>query len=311
MKNTPSRPQKTGFKKVDECLNRHVQSGGYYAVAKRAGKQFRKSLKTNDRQLAQRRRSDYRENVHRLPDDSGASRVTVAEFAERWFGVAALRMKEKSATRKKLSLKNLGGYFGKLPLRKVTARDCEAWMQARSSHVAASTFNNERGTLQSVFAVAKREKLLLNNSAEILPRSKADKSKPVIPNREQFAKLLETLKGVDPRAKHAVTLVELLACSGMRLGEAVALRWEEVNFAGERFTVTGGEQGTKNHKARLVPIFPNLRCLLELLREGAELSSAPWRRAFRSVFRKYTRMTKGTRKRWNGTRFPGRRQAIG
>jgi hypothetical protein len=44
------------FKNVGENLYRHTPSGNYYALLKRNGKQFRRSLKTNDRALASRRR---------------------------------------------------------------------------------------------------------------------------------------------------------------------------------------------------------------------------------------------------------------
>jgi len=43
---------KAVFRKVAACLYRHETSGGYYALLKRGGKQFRKSLGTTDRQLA-------------------------------------------------------------------------------------------------------------------------------------------------------------------------------------------------------------------------------------------------------------------
>lgn len=39
------------------------QSGGYYALVKRADKQFRRSLKSKDRKLAERRLSDFRAQV--------------------------------------------------------------------------------------------------------------------------------------------------------------------------------------------------------------------------------------------------------
>lgn len=261
---------KAVFHKVAECLYRHETSGGYYALLKRGGKQFRKSLATTDRQLAQRRLSEYRDKVHRLTDDTGASRVTFSEFAERWCENAVVRLKEKSAVRKKLSVKNLGKFFGPMPVRKIAPRDCEDWMRARSPGISASTFNNERETLQSLFAVAKREGVILDNPAENLPRRKADKSKPVIPTREQFASLLSAIQTLDARARHAGTLVELLAYSGMRLNEAVSLRWGDIDFDRGLFMVTGGERGTKNHEVRAVPIFPNLRAFLDKQREAGE-----------------------------------------
>jgi hypothetical protein len=43
------------FHKVAENLYRLESSGGYYALIQRSGKQFRRSLKTKDRKLADRR----------------------------------------------------------------------------------------------------------------------------------------------------------------------------------------------------------------------------------------------------------------
>jgi hypothetical protein len=46
---------------VAENLYRLESSGGYYALVKKAGKQFRRSLKTKDRKLAERRLNEIRE----------------------------------------------------------------------------------------------------------------------------------------------------------------------------------------------------------------------------------------------------------
>src|SRR5262249_29855409 len=51
--------------------------------------------------------------------------------------------------------------------------------------------------------------------------------------------------------------------SGMRLAEATALLWRNVDFSRSSFTVTGGEQGTKNHEPRTVPLFPAMAEVLQ------------------------------------------------
>ena len=48
------------FHKVAENLYRLESSGGYYSLVKRAGKQFRRFLKTKDRKLAERRLGDLK-----------------------------------------------------------------------------------------------------------------------------------------------------------------------------------------------------------------------------------------------------------
>ena len=48
-KNTPSSRKQYTFKRVSENLCKVIETGGYYALVKRGGKQIRRSLKTNDK----------------------------------------------------------------------------------------------------------------------------------------------------------------------------------------------------------------------------------------------------------------------
>jgi len=50
--------RKVVFHRVAENLFRLEMTGGYYALLKRGNKQFRRSLKTKDRKLAERRLAD-------------------------------------------------------------------------------------------------------------------------------------------------------------------------------------------------------------------------------------------------------------
>lgn len=81
------------------------------------------------------------------------------------------------------------------------------------------------------------------------------------------------MRKLDVRAKQGANLVELLAVSGMRLSEATSFCWSDVDFDRGAFVVTGGEQGTKNHEVRTVPLFPVMRAFLERLR--AERNPSP------------------------------------
>jgi integrase len=255
------------FRKVAECLYRHEPSGNYYGLVKRRGKQIRRSLKTKDRQLATRRLVLFREKVARLSDLGARTQITFDELANRWFETIRLRLKPASAARRLTSIRQLTPFFGKMPVRNIGPRDCDEWTVWRGNEISASTFNNERETLRAVLNLAKRDGILLDNPAEVVTRRKLGKANLVIPTRQQFRTLLDTIRAMDRRAWAGADLVELLACSGMRLAEATALRWADVDFTGERFTVTGGEIGTKNSEARTVPLFPGLRHLLERFRK--------------------------------------------
>ena len=62
-KNTSQTTEQPVFHKVAENLYRFESSDGYYALLKRGGKQFRRSLKTKDRKLADRRLNDLRTKI--------------------------------------------------------------------------------------------------------------------------------------------------------------------------------------------------------------------------------------------------------
>lgn len=61
--NAPVQPT---FNKVGENLYRLESTSGYYALLKRGDKQFRRSLKTKDRKLADRRLAALREEIGNL-----------------------------------------------------------------------------------------------------------------------------------------------------------------------------------------------------------------------------------------------------
>lgn len=66
------------FQRVGLNLYRLTATGGYYALLKRVDKQFRRSLRTKDRRLAQ-----LRNNVGNLTTDAEA-RLTFDELSTQW-----------------------------------------------------------------------------------------------------------------------------------------------------------------------------------------------------------------------------------
>ena len=143
---------------------------------------------------------------------------------------------------------------------------CDAWATKRGGKIAASTFNKERDVLQTILKYGCRDGLLLENPAAHLVRRKMSKVQIVVPTREQFKVLVEQVRSLDARTEASARLIELLAYSGMRLTEATSLKWSDVDFERGAFIVTGGEQGTKNHEVRSVPLFPAFLSFLERLK---------------------------------------------
>jgi len=255
------------FKRVAECLYRHSTSGIYYALVKRRGKQFRKSLKTTDRQLAERRLADFRGAVTGQTSPTKDKAITFMEFANDWLEIAQTRLKPSSARSVAISLTQLNRHFGLLPVRRISTLDCHQWEKRRGGEVGPSAFNHDRTVLLAVLNYAVREGLLLNNPAVVVARRTLPKGKIAIPSKAEFVRLVEAIRALGSRAESSADLVELLAYSGMRLSEALGLTWVDIDFDRNQFVVTGGTKGTKNHEVRVVPLFPAMRSLLEILRD--------------------------------------------
>ena len=85
-------------------------SGPYYAFLKHAGKQFRRSLKTRDRKLAERRLAELRHKVGNLTISDDA-KLSCKPIADRWLASIWHTMKPASINRLEKCIKGLEPFF--------------------------------------------------------------------------------------------------------------------------------------------------------------------------------------------------------
>jgi integrase len=251
--------------KVAECLYRNGH-GTYFAIVKVNGKQIKRSLKTDDSALAKRRLGELRIKAKGL---SGQDKSMLFDhLVTRWLSVKKPDLRPNSYERLKGIAGKAGKFFDGLPVRSIGQTQIERWKITRAGEIGARSFNYERDTLRQIFEYARLNlRIILDNPADTVKKRKTDKPHIVIPTKEQFRTLLAALRN-EPRAKEAARLVEFLAYSGLRLGEAREVCWRDINFDLNTLVVTGGEIGTKNHEFRIVPLFaPLLRFLIDLKKE--------------------------------------------
>ena len=250
-----------------ENLRRLKTSGVYYVFAKRDGKQFRRSLHTTDKATARRLKDDFMRECDRLAS-AEASQIDFEELAGRWIESERHTLKPSTATRREACVKAIVPAFSGLQIRGITARDCEEWAIERAKEVSPPTFAKELETMRGAFRYATAQGLIFRDPSAHVKRPKIRNKIPDVPTREQFQSLVAKIRGQSQKkGEDGALLVELLAYSGMRLGEARALRWRDVNFSQGVFTVTGGERGTKNHEHRTVPISEAMAGLLKRLKK--------------------------------------------
>ena len=267
-KKTSSTRKPYTFKRVSENLYKVIETGGYYALVKRGGKQIRRSLKTTDKALARRRLVGLKEKASKLRTGKENASITFEQYSQRWIEAKAASLKSKTIRRMKDCLKGIRPYLGNNLIRNITYQDCERWLIGRGKDLKPSAYRQERQLMIGVLKAAERDGIILDNPAIQLPNKKMPKIEIHVPTHEQFRSLIKQMRQADSRGIHGAYLVELLAYSGMRLNEATNLMWSEIDLDRDCFTVTGGEYGTKNHDIRTVPLFPAMRELLERIRSA-------------------------------------------
>jgi len=264
---------KQRFKKVGPNLYRDA-AGRYYLLVKRGGKQFRRSLKTTDAALAKRRLREFQDQAGRLNTDGTNSSIRFNELAERWLAAKRPDLKASSAARRATAVKALGPYFNGRLVRAIGAKEVETWKINRGPSISPRTWNIEVETLKQIFVYARDTlRIVLNNPVEKLKRKKERKTGIVIPSKEQFRALVDELRSGHRSTGEAADLVEFLAYSGCRIGEVRSLRWQDINQELGTVLITGGELGTKNHEARVIPLFVPVARLVQSMRTGKRFDS--------------------------------------
>ena len=109
-KNTSQPVEKPAFHKVAENLYRLESSNGYYALLKRGGKQFRRSLKTKDRKLADRRLNDLRAKIGCLKISPDA-KLNFEQAAKLWLETNQHAASSGTVKRREMYIKGLRPIF--------------------------------------------------------------------------------------------------------------------------------------------------------------------------------------------------------
>ena len=264
------------LKRVGQNLYR-TASGRYYLLVKRGGKQFRRSLRTTDAALAKRRLREFQDKASRLAGDSGDRAIRFEDLCERWLASRKPELKASSYYRRVVAVRGLGKVFDGTVVRSIGNSEIEKWKSRRGAELSARSWNIELETLKQILEYARNSlRIILDNPAAELTRKKQRKSVVRIPTKDQFRTLVAELRNGHRSTGEAADLVEFMAYSGTRRGEAIEVTWRDVNWSRDSVVITGGLTGTKNHEARSIPLFQPLRRLLESMcqAQGVDKSSA-------------------------------------
>jgi integrase len=182
--------------------------------------------------------------------DPRAGRITVAEYARRW--AATRPHKRRSARRLESHITNHldGTTLGARPLAAVRPSEAQAWVTDRSRVLAPSTLRNLVSWVRSVYAGAVADQLVASSpfakGKVALPTTHRPRIVPL--TVAQVAALADAM----PARNRAMVLVQ--AGLGLRIGELLALRQQDVNFLGRAVSVA--TQMDPDERVRIDPKTP-------------------------------------------------------
>lgn len=165
--------------------------------------------------------------------DPKAGRITVAEWSETWLRGLTLKPKTRAGYESVLRSRLLP-WFGDYQLRQVTPAAVREWMAAMATEVGPARVRQARSLLHQMLEVAVADQLIARN-----PTARV-KAPTVRPRRQLFLTAQQVSRladACDDRQSGTGVMVRVLAYTGLRWGEAVALRRSVINLDRRRIRV--------------------------------------------------------------------------
>lgn len=198
---------------------------------------------------------------------SASAGLTFGRAVEDWLDhVENVEQRRKSTVRdyRGTAANHLTPHFGAdTSLADITFQDCDAFRSQllRNGHLSRRTVQKVLILLGGIFKVAQRRHGFPANPAALV-------KKDSIPQGEVIYFTLPQVESIAERASDSdACLIRVMAGIGLRRGEMVALRWEDVDFEGRKITVrrnfvAGIETTPKDHEIRSVPMNDEVRAIL-------------------------------------------------
>src|ERR1700674_338361 len=181
----------------------------------------------------------------------GAPSVSVANYLARWLDEAArLKVRPKTFISYSLNVRRLNPLIGRLRLAQLTPQTVQgAYARLTAQGLAPRSVRQAHVVLQSALRQAMTWGMVGRNAADgvIVPRP--EPSEMATLTSEQLHHLFESTQG---QALHAVWV--LLATTGLREGEALGLRWSDVDM--EKATLVVRRALQRHGTAGLVMVEP-------------------------------------------------------
>lgn len=216
-------------------------------------------------------KADARRQLRLLMGDSTkkpAMRLTFPELVKRWQEVVGPALKESTREHYKNALKNVGPTFQSLAIRDIDRYTVEKFLIDRSQRYSRSTLRSLRTSLSLVLGWAMANGWIDKNPVRGIRLPQTCGGRTV---ERHCLTRADAIRLSEAMPEPVSTLVLLLYATGLRIGEACALRWSDLSadVLHVQRRLYGGKVDTVKSKSgnRKLPLSPDLINRLEQLRK--------------------------------------------
>lgn len=157
-------------------------------------------------------------------------RLTYKELFIEWWAVYEKSVKQSTAFSCKIIFnKSILPYFGSKYIDKITLVDCQRWANKLANDSPAS-FKETKARASRVLDYAIKLGMLTRNPFKLITMPKTQKKKEKQENFYTKEELFRFLQQAKKSSFQKYAMFRLLAFSGMRKGELLALNWADIDF---------------------------------------------------------------------------------
>lgn len=229
------------------------------------GIERKKSLKTNNKEIAQAKLANLIEKIEKQELGWDRKDKSIDEYLREYLTYCENEHTAQTFRNKKRILEDFVSVTKLKKLRQVTPDLIESYKAKRALSVKKASVNKDVSVLKAFLNRAVMLGHLTHNPAQYIKRLKEEEHQIQFLSDEAVKKLLEASS---PRFRQIVTIFLL---TGMRLGEFLELRWADVDFRHKQIIIQNREGWTtKNKKPRVIPMHPVVETILKELPQGGK-----------------------------------------
>jgi len=190
--------------------------------------------------------------------------ISLQEVLDQFLDYSQARNRPATVYNQQFHLRTIATIFTPtIKMTDITPGEFEKYRNARvKAGIRPGTLNREFTTFKSIFSRAVEWGYLDDSPLRHMKMLPTEKSKPRFLSREDIARIMEVAKGLER------DIFLLLLLTGMRKGEVIALRWEDVDLVENQITITAAI--AKSRKSRVIPLRPEL---IDILKRQAKKKS--------------------------------------